>query len=328
MDRKELVNLFKLSFKNWRADNPFIRAAALTFFIILPLPSLLLIAVSVSAVFIGQTQATQLLVQLISAVSGPVVAGLFRELLAGATSPFSSVWSAITVIAFSLAGAVGAFAVLRDTMNVIWEAKMFRAKHLSSRIKHSIGPFFLVSSLGLIVIAWNTLATTLFNAIKFYSINRTLTMISLSTAQVLFSFSLSAVLFAIIYKVLPDRRVHWVDVPLSALVTAAAFTVANYVIGFYVETFTVTTIIGAAGALFVILLWIYVLNQIVLFGAELSKVWAQTYGPHPNEHVIHPNESRILKMLEEAEEKIEAATKGLEEEEPQSSEGNPRHDVQ
>jgi membrane protein len=117
-------------------------------------------------------------------------------------------------------------------------------------------------------------------------------------------------LFAIIYKVLPDRKIHWIDVVLSAVVTGVAFTVTNYVIGAYVQTFTVTTFIGAAGALFVILLWIYIINLIVLFGAEVSKVYAQTYGPHPQEHMIPVAEMKFLQSLEGVGERIEEVTKG------------------
>ena len=314
MNLRDLGRLFRVSFREWQRHSAPVRAAALTFFIILPLPSLLLLIVSFFALFVGQTHATQQLITLITAVAGPAVAGLFRQLLAGAMSPFSSAWSAGTLIGFSLAGAIGAFAILRDSMNVIWKVKLLKPKKLAVRIRQMIGPFFLVTSLGLIVIAWTTIASTLFNAIRFFSINRTLTLISLSIAQVFLSFALSTMLFAIIYKVLPDRKIHWVDVALSAVVTGVAFTITNYVIGAYVQTFTVTTFIGAAGALFVILLWIYVINLIVLFGAEVSKVYAQTYGPHPQEHIIPAAEMKFLQTLEDVGERIEEAAKGQVEE--------------
>ncbi|MGA2385869.1 MAG: YihY/virulence factor BrkB family protein [Candidatus Bathyarchaeia archaeon] len=309
MNRKELVKLFKDSFKGWLGHGAPIRAAALTFFIILPLPSLLLIAVTFFAQIYGQGAATQYLIQQISSIAGPVVAQLFKELLASATSPFATVWSAITAVGFSLAGGIGAFAILRDSMNVIWEVELPKTKKLAVRIRQTIGPFLLVSSLGLIVIAGTTISTAVFSAIKLYSINKVLTLISLTAAQIVLSFGLSAVLFAIIYKVLPDREVHWRDVAFPAMMAGVAFTVTNYILGTYIQTFTITTIIGAAGSLIIILIWIYILNQIVLFGAELSKVYATTYGPHPSEHVITATE-KIFDPLEKAGEKIEDAVLG------------------
>ncbi len=316
MNRRELASLFKVSFKGWIGDNAPIRAAALTFFIILPLPSLLLIVVTVFAQFSGQSTATQQLIQIISSLAGPVVAELFKELLASAMSPFSTVWSSITAVGFTLAGAIGAFAILRDTMNVIWEVKLPKTKKLLDRIRQTIGPFLLVSLLGLIVIAGTIISTALFSAIRVYSIDQALTLISLTTAQIVLSFGLSSLLFAIIYKVLPYREVHWRDVAFPALMAGVAFTVTNYILGAYIQTFTVTTIIGAAGALIIILIWIYVLTQILLFGAELSKVYATSYGPHPK---LHPTLSAVLKPLEVAGEKIEEAAFGPPPETPEKA---------
>ena len=309
MNKKEIFQLFKSSFKNWLVNNAPIRAASLTFFIILPLPSLLLIAVSIFSLFYGQTQAKQILMQQIAALAGPEVAGLFKELLAGALSPFSSLWSAITLVVFSLGGAIGAFAVLRDTMDVIWEVKSSKTRNFSRTIRKRIGPFAVVSVLGLIVIVWTVVASFLIRAILFYSINGTLTLISSAIAQIILSFVLSTLLFAITYKLIPDTKVHWIDVALASPIAGVAFTVTNYIIGIYVETFTVTTIVGAAGSLIIILLWIFILNQIMLFGAELSKVYATTSRNHSREH-LPPLAERIVKTIERAGERIEQATKG------------------
>jgi membrane protein len=309
MNRKEVFQLFKASFKNWQVNNAPIRGAALTFFIVLPLPSLLLIVVAVSALFYGQTQATQHLIQQITALAGPSVAGLFKQLLASSMSPFSSVWVAITTVGFSLGGAIGAFAVWRDTMDAIWEVKSPKIPSFTRMVRRRIGPFVIVSILGIIVIAWTGIATFLFEAIRFFSINETLTLISIAITRILLLFALSTLLFAITYKLIPDAKVHWRDSVLGAVVAGVAFTVTNYVIGTYVETFTVTTIIGAAGSLMIILLWIFILNQIMLFGAGFSKIYATTSPTHSREH-LPPTAEKIVKSIEIAGGKIEQATKG------------------
>jgi uncharacterized BrkB/YihY/UPF0761 family membrane protein len=130
MNRQELYRIFKSSFQDWLEDNAILRAATLTFFIILPLPTLLLIVIAVFAQFYGQTQAIQILVQIISSVVGPVVAELFRQILSNAGSPFTSVWTEIVVAGFSVGGAVGAFSVLRDTMDCIWEVRFPKGRPL------------------------------------------------------------------------------------------------------------------------------------------------------------------------------------------------------
>jgi membrane protein len=280
MDKRQLYNIFKMAFLDWLEDNATLRAAALTFFIIIPLPTLLLIIVGIFTVFIGEAQAVQIVVEQIAALTGPAVADLFRQLLASSASPFSSVWTALVVIGFSVGGAIGTFSVLRDTMNCIWEVKLPKGDPLWKRGREKAVPFLLVTALGLVVILWTALTRALFDAIREYSFNAVLTFIGLEAAQILSSFAVAALLLAMIYKVIPEATVHWQDVALATLVASIAFTVANYVFGFYVQTFVVTTVGGAAGALLIILLWIFVLNLIVLYGAEVSKVYAVNVRTH------------------------------------------------
>jgi membrane protein len=273
MNKKEFYFLIKTAFKSWQTDNINLRAAALTFFIILPLPSLLLIVLAIFSQFYSSTAAFNQLIEQITLVAGPAIANLFSQLLSGATSPFASVWSSFTTVVFSLAGAIGAFYVLRETMDDIWKVTVPRQKGLINSIKQAIGPFLLISTLGLFVIAWVEFATVLFHLIH-------LTSIMFVLVEILSTFAASTLLFAVIYKQLPQLKVKWKDVLLSAPLTGLVFTIINYLIGLYVQTFIVTTLIGGAGALIVILLWIFILNQIILFGAELSKVYATTHGSH------------------------------------------------
>jgi membrane protein len=264
--------------------------------------------ISVFARFVGQSQANQVLVHQISVVVGPSVAELFKQLLSNAASPFTSIWTAIVVIGFSLGGAIGAFSVLRNTMNCIWEVKVPEKRPLWKRIRETIGPFVLVSALGLIVIIWTGIAGNISSLIPSYSTSGSLTTIENAIVQLVLSFVISTLLLAITYKMIPETRVHWQDVKVSSIVTGVAFTVANYIFGTYIQVFTVTTLIGTAGALTIILLWIFVLNQIVLFGAELSKVYATTVGEHARQHLPGSLEL-IVQPIEKAGQIIEQATK-------------------
>jgi membrane protein len=319
MNGKKLYEVFKTSFHDWLTDNVTLRAAALTFFIILPLPTLLLIIVGVFSLFFGASQAVGIVELQITAVAGPSVAGLFDQLLTNTASPFTSVWTAIVVVGFSIGGAVGAFSVLRDTMDSIWGVTLAKKQPLWERIRQKIVPFILVSALGLIVIAWTAVSSGLFKAIMLYSINSALAAVSVTIAQIILSFAMATLLFAIIYKMIPNAKVHWSDVTLAAVVTGIAFTVTNSVFGTYISAFTVTTVAGAAGALLIILLWIFVLNQIVLFGAEVSKVYAITTGMHPKqvlpkivEDITGPFEKLGEKIEEEAKQEVVVAPKSVE----------------
>ena len=308
MNRKEFYGIFQTSFHDWLEDNATLRAAALTFFIILPLPTLLLIVEAIFAQFLGQNQATQILLLQISAVAGPAVSELFKQLLSNAGSPFSSIWTAVVLIGFSFGGAIGAFSVLRDTMDCIWEVRVPKVLPVWRRIRQRIGPFVLLSALGLIIIVWTALASGVFNLINRYSINDTLTSIAVALAQVALSFSVATLLLAIVYKTIPEARVHWRDIVLASALTGFAFITTNYIFASYIQTFIVTTVIGTAGALLIILIWIFILNQIVLFGAELSKNYATTVGTHARKHQPEPVE-RITQPLARTSEVIEKVIK-------------------
>ncbi|XHH10604.1 MAG: YihY/virulence factor BrkB family protein [Candidatus Bathyarchaeia archaeon] len=285
MNKKELIHIFKETFNEWRRENITLRAAALTFFIILPLPTLLLIVVALFTVFFGEQQAIQLLLQQITAVAGPAVAELFREILGVAELPLTSIFETFFTVAFTIVGAIGAFSILADTIDAIWEVKKPQKQPLLKVLRQKIGPFLFVSSLGLIVIVWTSIASVLFNVIAVSAVaGQTITLIALSFTQILLSFGITTLIFAIIYKRLPIAKVHWRDVTLPSIVAGAAFTATNYIFGFYIQTFTITTIAGAAGSLIILLLWIFILNQIVLFGAEISKTYAVTVGSHSSKH--------------------------------------------
>jgi membrane protein len=308
LDKRQLYSIFKSSFKDFLEDDAVLRAAALTFFIILPLPTLLLLAVGLFSLFFGQAGATQIIVQQISAVAGPAVAELFNQVITNTGSPFTSAWTTIVVVGFSIGGAIGAFSVLRDTMDCIWEVTLPKGRPLLQRIRQRIVPFAVVSALGLIVIAWTAVATGIFNAIMQYSVNSAVAAVGIAISQVITSFIVATVLLAIIYKMIPESHVHWQDVAIASIVTGIAFTITNYIFGWYIANFSPTTVAGAAGSLLIILLWIFVLNQIVLFGAEISKVYAVTVGRHAKLHLPKPVEE-AAKPIEEAGKKIEQATK-------------------
>jgi membrane protein len=102
----------------------------------------------------------------------------------------------------------------------------------------------------------------------------------LFVVQAFFSFASAVALFAIIFKQIPDTQIEWGDVWLGAVITAVAFTVLNYVFRFYLQAFPVTTLAGAAGALILLLLWVFVLAEILLYGAQFTKCFAEKVGSH------------------------------------------------
>ncbi len=294
MNRKEVVAIAVASLRKWQHNNATLRAAALAFFIFLPLPSLLLITVDIYSQFFGQAQGIQQLIQQINALVGPTIASLVGELLQGAANPFTSVFSAFVSIFFAAAGAIGAFAVLQDTFNVLWEVKLPKGRNFKTRLRERFVPFVSVLGAAGIVVGLLGFTSLLFNTVFSSSAFLFLT-------QVIFSFGSAILLFGIIFKEIPDTPVGWGDVWVGAIITAIAFTILNNVFRFYLQAFPVTSLAGAAGSLIILLLWVFVIAEILLYGAQFTHCTAETVGSHSGkeEGHEHPWKRRIERDVTE-----------------------------
>jgi membrane protein len=270
------------TFTKWQKHDATLRAAALTFFTIMPLPSLALLAVAILAQVYGQEQALQQLISQISAFAGPSVAALVSDILTNAQSPLTSAFESLFSVLFAVAGAIGAFSVLQKSMDEIWEIKQPRG--IRNAIKEKVTPFALIIVLGIIVVAWEAFSTVLFGAAAYYlnPILNGFTSIFFGALQIILSLGLGTLLFAMIFKLLPETEIQWRDVWLAAFITGVVFTVLNYFFGIYLSLFPVTTLAGTAGSLIVLFLWIYLTNLFILFGAQMSKVYSQRYGSYKN----------------------------------------------
>jgi membrane protein len=290
MDRKEFMAIAKVSLRKWQTNNATLRAAALAFFIILPLPSLLLITVDIYSQFLGQTQGTLQFIQMISTLAGPTIATLIGELLKGAGNPFNSVFNSFVSVIFAFAGAIGAFAVLQDTFNVLWDVRLPAKRSIKIRIRERFVPFVSVLGASAVVVGlleFTSLLSSAVNDALVGGIGAFAASAVLFSIQILFSFGSAALLFAVIFKEIPDTFVEWGDVWVGATITAVAFTVMNNVFRFYLQTFPVTSLAGAAGSLIILLLWVFVIAQFLLYGAQFSHCSAETVGSHSGKGEDH-----------------------------------------
>ena len=150
MNRQEFMNLVRVAFRKWQSHDASLRAAAIAFFAMLPLPSLALIAVAVLAQVYGQQQALQQLILQIRSVAGPSVADLFSQLLTNAQNPLTSFFGSFFAVVFALAGALGAFSVLQKSVNNVWEIKPVHLSFAES-VRSKFAPFVLTGIVGFVV---------------------------------------------------------------------------------------------------------------------------------------------------------------------------------
>jgi membrane protein len=272
MNRKRFFELFRIAWKGSWKNKSTIKAAALTFFIILPLPSLLIIALTVQSLFYGPAEAMNQLSQQISWIAGQAVGDLFRQVLSNSMSPFYSIESALTIIGFSIVGAIGTFSVLRDSMDNIWEVKLQNKQQpIFVKLKNTISPFIILLALGFFVFFWTIFSNMIFDWICLTPLQDPTLSLIVGITKIVLSLLLGVFLFGVIYKNLPSMNVDWSDVKLAALLAGSVFTITNYFFGSIVNILFTPTLEGAAGAIELILIWVFVINQILLFGAELSK---------------------------------------------------------
>ena len=204
MNKQEFIDLMKVTFTRWQKHDPTLTAGALTFFTMMPLPSLALIAVAILAQVYGQQHALPQLINQVSAFAGPSVANLFAQLLSNAASPLTSFFGSLISVGFAIFGAVGAFSTLQKAMDAIWEVKPTRHGRLGI-VREKAVPFLLIVGLSLVVVAWTTFSTVLFGAMLFilHPLIGGFAPLFLRSLQVVLSLGLGTLLFAIIFKTAP-----------------------------------------------------------------------------------------------------------------------------
>ncbi|NHJ87542.1 MAG: YihY/virulence factor BrkB family protein [Asgard group archaeon] len=280
MNRKIFWKITESAFHKWLDNHASLRAASLAYFIILPLPSLFLIILLILSLFYGQTNSFQTLIQQINTIVGPTITNLIQQILDTVTTPFNSIVTSIITILFALMGALGAFSVLQNTMNEIWEAPKPKLNS-KQKLKHKIIPFILISVLGLITIVWTGFTTSIIDLISILlPLASNTILIFVEIVQFILSLVLVTLLFMIIYKFIPGLPIKWKDVRLAAIFTGLIFTIAKYLIAVIFEVFTVTSVTGAAGAIMILLLWIYLCTQLIFYGAAFSKVYSEEIGSY------------------------------------------------
>jgi membrane protein len=276
MERKLFVEILLAAFDRWLENHASLRAASLAYFIIMPLPSIFLVILLILSQLFGQTNSFQTLMQQITTIVGPVIADLIQQILETVATRFNSVVTSIVTVVLSLIGALGAFGVLQDTMNEIWEVTQVKLG-LKQKLRRQLVPFLLISVLGLTVIVWTGITTFLLDFITstLIPLASNAVLILIEVVRFILSLLLATLLFMIMYKYVPNLSIRWKDVRLAAVFTGSIFTIANYLIGVILQVFTVTSVTGTAGALMILLLWIYLITLLILYGAALSKVYSE-----------------------------------------------------
>ena len=235
-----------------------------------------MICIAIAGLVFGQQAAQGAIVDQLQGIMGKQGAEAIQTMVASASSKSSGIWATVIGVATLLVTATGVFGEMQSSLNAIWKAQPKAG--VSGLLRARAASLGLIAALGFLLIV-SLVASTALTAMGNY-LNSFLpgARTILGVVNFTVSFLLISLLFAAVYKILPDRQLAYKDVAVGAIATAFMFTGGKTQIGLYIGSSSVASSYGAAGALVIVLLWIYYSSQIFLLGAEFTKVWASHHG--------------------------------------------------
>lgn len=271
------ISLLKKTYSNWSDHHAPRLGASVAFYTLLSFAPLLVLTVAVMALVLDKQSAQTGLIDQARQMIGDRGADTVKSLLVNAQKPSSGVMASIIAFVMLLFGASGVFAELRDALNIIWDAEPPNESGLSGMIKQRLFSFGMVLSVGFLLLVSLIISAGLAALGKFFGHLLPLPAFVFEFINFAVSFIVITLLFALLYKFVPARRISWRDVRVGAVGTAILFTVGKFLLGFYLGKASVGSAYGAAGSLVAVIVWVYYSAQIFFFGAEFTRVYADAH---------------------------------------------------
>ena len=282
MSPKSLFLLAKTAFNNWMNDYAPSMGAALAYYTVFSIAPLLVIVIAVAALIFGQDAAHAAIMDQARGMIGENGAKAIEGMLASAQKPKQGMIASTLGILVLLIGATTVLAELESNLNRIWKVEPDKGSGLWHFIRTRLLSFGMVLAVGFLLIVSLVVSAAIAAWGKYWGGWFGGMEALLHAANFVVSVAIVTVLFAIIYKFMPRVAIRWRDVWIGALVTSLLFSLGKFLIGLYIGKSGVESSYGAAGALAVLLVWVYYSAQIFLLGAEFTKVYAESHGSRKN----------------------------------------------
>jgi membrane protein len=278
MDLKGYWGLLKEAGREWLEDKAPRLGAALAYYTALSIAPLLVIAIFIAGMAFGKEAAQGYLLDQIRDLVGGQGGQAIETMLAHANQPRTGSLAAVLGMITLLAGAAGVVSQLQDALNTIWEVAPKPGRGVIGFLKDRFLSLAAVLGLGFLLLVSLVLSTVLTALAAFFVGLMPALAPALEAVNFVVSLAVTALLFALIFKLLPDAKIAWGDVWVGAALTALLFTLGKFLLGFYLGRSGITSTYGAAGSLVALLVWVYYSAQIVFFGAEFTKAYANRFG--------------------------------------------------
>src|SRR5688572_7088289 len=272
-------DILKQTVLNFFQDDSFSYASSIAFYTIFSLPAILIISLSVGSTFYERDIVQQELVNQVGRLIGEKSAADVEQILINAALDSTGTVAKIVGIATLIFSATTVFISLQTSLNKIWGIKPKPERGIVKYLLDRLLSLAMVISIGfllLVSLVFDTVLVVFQNSLTKVLAGWALYLVT--AVNIIVSLGLITVIFAILFKVLPDAKIKWKDVWVGAVVTTVFFALGKYLIGFYLGNSSVNSAYGAAGSLVIILIWVYYSTVIFLFGAELTSVYAEKLG--------------------------------------------------
>jgi membrane protein len=290
---KAYWQILKLTFSDFMDDKVLKLSAALSYYTIFSIAPMLIVIITLCEVFLGKEAIEGSIYGQIRSLVGSDAALQIQQMIRNAALSGDSTWATVVGIVTLIIGATSVFGEIQDSINFIWQLKAKPKNGIVKMLINRLLSFSIVISLGFILLV----SLALNGLIELFSsqlarIFPEITVVLIYIVNLALTFGVIALLFAIIFKVLPDAKVQWKHVIAGAITTAILFMIGKFAIGFYLGASKVSSTYGAAGSIVIILLWVYYSAIILYFGAEFTQVYMEYHGAkiQPNEYAVFVKE--------------------------------------
>ncbi|MDF7814326.1 YihY/virulence factor BrkB family protein [Hymenobacter sp. YC55] len=285
----DIVNTLKATGSEFISNNSFRHAAALSYYTIFSLPPLLLIVITVaSSVYGGEAVTGQIYGQMKGLV-GADSAKFLQDSIAEFTKQQKSGIASIIGVGTLIFAATTFFVTLQESINDIWNLRVKPRSGIWQFIRDRLLSFGLILSVALLLLISFVISAVLSSFTDYLQrLLPEVTIVLIHLVDFALSLFITSLLFALIYRFLPDAIIRWRDVGIGAFITALLFLVGKYLIAFYIAKSDPGSAFGAAGSAIVLLLWVNYSSLIIFFGAEFTQEFADAFGQkvQPKAHAV------------------------------------------
>ncbi len=272
----EIASVLLETAKRWWSHDPGRLGAALAYYTIFSIGPLLLIVIAIAGLVLGRQAVEGQIVGSLSGMMGPAAANAIQGTLAGASDFGTSVLTLVIGVATLIASAVAIVIQLKASLNIVWGVEDKPEQGYWSILRHYVFALLGVLAAGLFVML-SLMATALLSSVGGL-VSQTVSVPLAALIDLGISLTILTVLFAAMFKFLPDAPVAWSDVWMGAAVTAILFLIGKWAIGWWIGRQGLDSTYGAAASVVVLLVWVYYASQILFFGAQFTRVWADRRG--------------------------------------------------